>query len=83
MHGRALAWRIAGQNQEWPAIVAITRGELVPAAVVCRELGIRMIETVCIASYHGYSNQGELTVVKGMSKEILEHEGQGVLSLMT
>lgn len=76
---RALAWRISGQNKEWKAIVAITRGGLVPAAVICRELGIRMIETVCIASYHDYSSQGEMVVLKGISDEILESKGQGIL----
>ena len=45
-------------------MVVITRGGLVPAAIICRELGIRMIETVCIASYHEYSEQGELKVLK-------------------
>jgi len=76
---RALAWRISGQNQKWRAIVAITRGGLVPAAIVCRELGIRMIETVCIASYHEYDTQGEMVVLKGMSDEITQDDGLGVL----
>jgi xanthine phosphoribosyltransferase len=49
---RALAWRLAGINAEWRAIVCITRGGLVPAAVIARELGVRLIETVCVASYH-------------------------------
>ena len=76
---RALAWRIAGMGHEWRAIVAITRGGLVPAAIICRELGIRLIETVCIASYHDYDEQGELQVLKNVDKAILADEGQGVL----
>src|SRR5690606_4095929 len=56
---RALAWRLAGAGP-FQAIVCITRGGLVPAAVVSRELEIRLIETVCVASYHDYRNQGEL-----------------------
>ena len=40
------------------AVVAITRGGLVPAAIVARELGIRVIETVCVASYD-YDKQGD------------------------
>ena len=32
-------------------IVAITRGGLVPAAVVARELNLRLVDTLCIASY--------------------------------
>lgn len=76
---RALAWRISGQKQEWRAMIAITRGGLVPAAIICRELGIRMIETVCIASYHDYTTQSEMIVLKGISEEIKENGGAGVL----
>ncbi|WP_439272234.1 xanthine phosphoribosyltransferase [Pseudochrobactrum sp. HB0163] len=76
---RALAWRISDQGKEWQAIVAITRGGLVPAAIVCRELGIRMIETVCIASYHDYSEQGDLQVIKNISKELLANGGENIL----
>ncbi len=47
---RALAWRLNGVGP-FEAIVCITRGGLVPAAIVARELGIRLIETVCVASY--------------------------------
>ena len=39
---RALAWRLAAQDKKWKAMVVITRGGLVPAAIICRELGIRM-----------------------------------------
>lgn len=60
-------------------MVVITRGGLVPAAIICRELGIRMIETVCIASYHEYSEQGELKVLKDITPELLEGDGEGVL----
>ncbi len=70
---KALAWRLAGAAQanggEWKAIVSITRGGLVPAAIIARELGIRTIETVCIASYHDYQDQGELRVLKDISRQ--------------
>jgi xanthine phosphoribosyltransferase len=71
---RALAWRLAGQGQ-WQAIVAVTRGGLVPAAIVARELGIRLIETVCIASYHDYKNQSELRIIKEVSPELVQLAG--------
>ncbi|KAA6205553.1 MAG: xanthine phosphoribosyltransferase [Candidatus Tokpelaia sp.] len=76
---RALAWKIAGRQQQWQAIVAITRGGLVPAAIICRELNIRLIETICIASYHDYSKQGELVVKKGISTELTKNGGKNVL----
>src|SRR5690554_5869795 len=76
---RALAWRLAGVNGKWKAIVCITRGGLVPAAVISRELGIRLIETVCVASYHDYASQGQLQVLKEISPLLLENDGRDVL----
>ena len=67
---RALAWRLSAAGP-FDALVAITRGGLVPAAIVARELGIRTIETVCIASYHDYDTQGGLQVLKGVSDAVL------------
>ncbi len=32
-------------------IIAVARGGLVPAAVVARELGLRLVDTVCVVSY--------------------------------
>jgi xanthine phosphoribosyltransferase len=61
---RALVWRLNGMGP-WSRIVAITRGGLVPAAIVARELDIRMVDTVCITSYD-HQTQGELTVLKGV-----------------
>ena len=49
-HARALAWRLV-ELGPWKGIVAVTRGGLVPAAIVARELESRLIDTVCIASY--------------------------------
>ncbi|PDT81893.1 xanthine phosphoribosyltransferase [Sinorhizobium sp. BJ1] len=76
---RALAWRLADNGQEWRAMVCITRGGLVPAAIISRELNIRMIETVCIASYHDYDTQGQMKLLKGISPEIARDGGEGVL----
>ncbi|MDB5544041.1 MAG: xanthine phosphoribosyltransferase [Hyphomicrobiales bacterium] len=76
---RALAWRLA-EAGPFHAIVCITRGGLVPAAIVARELGTRLIETVCIASYHEYTSQGGLQVLKGISPEVVAPgDGKGVL----
>ena len=64
------------------AIVCVTRGGLVPAAIVARELEIRLIETVCVASYHDYKTQGSLSVLKDVAdsiKKIGGGDGQGVL----
>ncbi len=76
---RALAWRLSGLNRPFKAIVCITRGGLVPAAIISRELNIRLIETVCVASYHDYVNQGEMTLLKGIAQELLVDGGESVL----
>jgi xanthine phosphoribosyltransferase len=77
---RALAWRLSAAGP-FKAIVAVTRGGMVPAAIVARELDIRLIETVCVASY-SHQTQGELKVLKSVLKDIVEidgGEGKGVL----
>ncbi|MDO9440561.1 MAG: xanthine phosphoribosyltransferase [Beijerinckiaceae bacterium] len=76
---RALAWRLA-EAGPFDAIVCITRGGLVPAAIVARELGTRIIETVCIASYHDYKTQGGLQVLKTIAPEVVKNsDGKGIL----
>ena len=66
---RALAWRLTGAGP-FAAIVCITRGGLVPAAIVARELDVRVIESVSIVSYHDYKTQGGLKVLKPIAAEI-------------
>ena len=78
---RALAWRLNGAGP-FQAIVCVTRGGLVPAAIVARELEIRLIETVCVASYHDYTTQGSLSVIKTVADSIVGlggGNGKGVL----
>ena len=70
---RALAWRLNGVGP-FEAVVCITRGGLVPAAIVARELGIRVIETVCVASY-AHTQQGELRVLKNIASEVVAAGG--------
>ena len=73
---RALAWRLSGAGP-FEVIVTITRGGLVPAAIVARELGIRVIETISISSYRDKA-QGDIAVLKSVAAEILSREA-GVL----
>jgi xanthine phosphoribosyltransferase len=67
---RALAWRLNAAGP-FTAMVTVTRGGLVPAAIVARELGIRVIETVCIESYDDEKRQGELRVLKAIAEQVL------------
>jgi len=59
---RALSWRLM-ELKPWRGIIAITRGGLVPAAIIARELDIRIVDTICIASYAG-RQQGQIQVLK-------------------
>jgi xanthine phosphoribosyltransferase len=74
---RALAWRLSGEGP-FTSVVAVTRGGLVPAAIVARELGVRVIETICVASYD-YGKQGELQVLKSVDPALVSDEGAKVL----
>jgi xanthine phosphoribosyltransferase len=53
---KALAWRLAAGGP-WKGIIAITRGGLVPAHIIARELDVRIIDTVCISSYDDQSHR--------------------------
>ncbi len=74
---RALAWRLAAAGP-YSAVVCITRGGLVPAAIVARELEIRVIETISIASYN-HQDQGGLQVLKPIAPAVLEFDRSGKL----
>ncbi len=69
---RALAWRLLSKK-EWKGIAAITRGGLVPAAIVSRELDIRIIDTICVATYDRQII-GKPKLLKG-----IDHDGEGWL----
>ena len=72
---RALAWRLQGLGP-FDALVAITRGGLVPAAIVARELNIRVVESVAMKSYD-HQNQSGIRVLKAISQEILDKAKAG------
>lgn len=74
---RALTWRLSGHGP-FEAVVAVTRGGMVPAAIVARELGVLVIETVCISSYD-YGKQSQIKVLKGVADNLVENGGAGVL----
>jgi len=60
---KALAWRLlnVGNIQ---GIIAITRGGLVPAAVIARELDIRLVDTLCVSSYDWKDQKGQANILK-------------------
>lgn len=83
---RALAWRLdgkgPGEGGAWKAVVGITRGGLVPAMIVSRELDIRVVDTISVKSYHsggGAADQRtEAKVTKSPQAELMG-DGHGIL----
>ncbi len=65
---RALAWRLRDHDQ-CRGIIAVTRGGLVPAAIVARELDIRLVETICVSSYSWQDQKGEVSVLKSLDMD--------------
>lgn len=59
----------------WRGIVAVTRGGLIPAAIIARELECRLIESVSVVSYDEEA-QGEPSVIKA---PIAAGDGEGFL----
>lgn len=77
-NSKALAWRLLDLGP-WCGIVAITRGGLVPAAIVARELDIRIIETVAVTGYEADDSKPQLSaearVIKPPATSIGDGEG--------
>ena len=53
---------------KWNRIVGVARGGLIPAAIIARELNIRLVDTVCVASY-SVREQGSANVLKEVSSD--------------
>lgn len=62
---RALAWRLS-ELGPFEGVVAIARGGLVPAAIVARELEIRLVDTICVSTYD-HKDMGDSQVLKSVS----------------
>jgi xanthine phosphoribosyltransferase len=73
---KALAWRLI-ERGPYKGIVAITRGGLIPAAIIARELDCRLIESVSIVTYDE-ERKGEPKVTK---PPVAAGDGEGWLIL--
>jgi xanthine phosphoribosyltransferase len=62
---RALAWRLMNLGP-FAGVVAIARGGLIPAAIIARELDVRLVESVSIVTY-----------AAGSSGSLIEEERRG------
>jgi xanthine phosphoribosyltransferase len=70
---KALSWRLLDHDY-FKGIVAVTRGGLVPAAIIARELDIRLVDTVCVFSYDWQDQRGDIEILKS-----IDHDGEGWL----
>lgn len=75
---RALAWRLHSAGP-YEAIIGIARGGLVPAAIVARELGVRVVETISIVAYRNFKTESAPEVVKPIEPRLLAKSGEGIL----
>ena len=77
---RALAWRLENkgpENGHWRGLIAITRGGMVPAMIIARELDIRLVETISIKSYD-HKNQSEAKILKDPNANLVS-DGSGIV----
>jgi xanthine phosphoribosyltransferase len=77
---RALAWRLQGRGPDqgnWKAIVAVTRGGMIPAMIVSRELDLRVVDTISVKSY-AHQAQAEAQVTKSPQADLMG-DGTGIL----
>ncbi len=73
-NARALAWRLS--DMQFKGIIAVTRGGLVPAAIIARELNIRKIDSICVITYTDEYKLSEPQIIKNISEET---DGEGFL----
>jgi len=71
---RELARRLLAEGRTFKGIAGIARGGLIPATILGREMGIRLIDSLCIASYD-HQSQGKANILKGMP----DTDGEGWL----
>ena len=74
-HSRRLAASLF-EKGPWLGILAIARGGMIPAAIVARELNIRQVETICVASYEGQQQSDQVRLINQLN---IENQGQGYL----
>jgi xanthine phosphoribosyltransferase len=75
-NARALSWRLL-ELGPWKGIIAITRGGMVPAAILARELDIRLIDTICVTSYAKGEDKDGAAMVRGELNILKSVEGDG------
>lgn len=77
---KALAWKLLDKGPleggKWKGIIAITRGGMVPACIMARELELLIIDTFCITSYD-VKNQSQTKILKNPDMIFADDKGDG------
>ncbi|XBC44586.1 MAG: xanthine phosphoribosyltransferase [Buchnera aphidicola (Schlechtendalia peitan)] len=50
IYARKLAYKLL-PVKKWKSIIAVSRGGLIPSALLARELNVRLVDTICVSSY--------------------------------
>ncbi len=70
-HCKELSGQLKALDLSWDVLVSVTRGGLVPAAIISHELNFRHIDTVCISSYEDASkSQKQMLVLKELPRDM-------------
>ncbi|MCQ2445028.1 MAG: xanthine phosphoribosyltransferase [Mailhella sp.] len=66
--------RMLLEKAHFKGIIAVTRGGLIPAGILARELDIHLIDTLCISSYDWQKRSDDCDILKGVAGD-----GEGFL----
>ena len=67
---KALAWRLIEGDKQWKGIIAITRGGMIPAGIIARELDIKVVETIGVSSYDDQT-QRDMHILKNINIDLV------------
>lgn len=62
--------------EQYKGVIAVSRGGLVPAAIISRELNLRTVDCVAVSSYDHNEQRGDLALLKDVSAT---DDGEGFL----
>ncbi|XBC37875.1 MAG: xanthine phosphoribosyltransferase [Buchnera aphidicola (Meitanaphis elongallis)] len=65
VYARKLAYKLLPLAQ-WEGIIAVSRGGLIPSALLARELNVRCVDTICVSSYD-HNHLRDLKILKHAS----------------
>lgn len=65
-------------DKKFTSIIAVTRGGLIPAAIIAQKLKLKVIDTVCLESYTG-KERGSISLIKASKTFSVDNKGEGIL----